>query len=833
VEDEPPSGTFAPWFFCASPPGAILRPEQLEEAKLEWLPAVVPGTVAMALRAAGRWELDRPLNADDHDWWYRTEFAAPASRERHCRLVLDGLATLAEVWLNGECILSSKNMFRRYQIDLAPYLQPVNVLALAFRSLTAALQDRRPRPRWKTNLVSHQQLRWYRTTLQGRIPSWSPPVPAVGPWQSIRLDTYAVKLSDLRLSTSLEPGIGVVALRCRLEASAPVKGLLLRVGDVESVVSIDGRGDYFQGRVRIPDPPLWWPHTHGEQPRLECTLVVATESEVHTVALGAIGFRHLEIPSGRGFEIRVNGVPVYCRGMCWTPVDIAALAGTEESFERALRLVRDSGANMLRVVGTMVYESDRFYELCDEYGIMVWQDFMFANMDYPVEDAGFAAEIELEAREQLARLSRHPSIVLYCGNSEVEQQAAMLGVPPQFWRNRWFAEQLPALGAEYHPSAAYVASSPSGGTMPFHVREGVSHYYGVGAYLRPVGEVRRADVQFTSECLGFSNLPEAATINALAGGLPLATHNPKWKERVPRDSGAGWDFEDVRDWYLREFFSVDPVRLRSFDLPRYLQLSRVVTGEIMSQVFSEWRSSHSNNRGGLVWFFKDLWPGAGWGIVDSLGIPKAAYYYLRRTWATRQVVLTDEGLDGLHLHIINETKQPLNGSIELMLLKDGHIVVARNESPCMVAPRSIRTLESDDLLNGFHDANYAYRFGPLKHDLAMATLLDDERQVVSEAVYFVQRRAPPPVSGGAIQATAVPMGAADYRVELKSDRFLQSVCLDADEFLPDDNYFHLPPNRTKTVRLRSRTGTAVRFKVYVEALNLPEPVRVSTISSAS
>ena len=117
---------------------------------------------------------------------------------------------------------------------------------------------------------------------------------------------------------------------------------------------------------------------------------------------------------------------------------------------------------------------------------------------------------------------------------------------------------------------------------------------------------------------------------------------------MPRDSGAGWDFEDVRDHYLQELFKVDAVRLRSFDMPRYLELSRVVTGEVMHAVYSEWRSSFSRCAGGLVWFFKDLWPGAGWGIVDSRGFPKAAYYYLRRAWQPRQVTITDEGLDGLH-----------------------------------------------------------------------------------------------------------------------------------------------------------------------------------------
>src|SRR5205085_4140347 len=134
--------------------------------------------------------------------------------------------------------------------------------------------------------------------------------------------------------------------------------------------------------------------------------------------------------------LKLNGVSVFCRGACWTCNDIVTLIGTEASLTHDLLLARAAGINMLRVGGTMVYESDRFYQLCDELGIMVWQDFMFANMDYPVDDTGFAANIAAEAKYQLGRLSRHPSVAMYCGSSEIEQQAAMLGMPREFWRNR-------------------------------------------------------------------------------------------------------------------------------------------------------------------------------------------------------------------------------------------------------------------------------------------------------------------------------------------------------------------------------------------------------------
>jgi beta-mannosidase len=824
---------FAAWSCCAQPAASITHPDHLQETPADWLPAIVPGTVASTLHANGQWDINQPLDADGKDWWYRTSFPAPSIQGGLCFLCLDGLATLAEVWLNGHHLVTTDNMFRAYRIDIAAQLQEHNELAIVFRSVTHDLIPKRPRPRWKTNLVNHQQIRWHRTTLLGRIPGWSPPVPAIGPWRAVRLDFGPVCVSEPRIATTLEGDVGVVTLHARLDTATLLEQASLQVGNyqVAAEVQADADGCHIHATLRIPDPPLWWPHTHGEQHLLDSVLMIHVGGEVHEFPSGKISFRQLEVKHENGFEVFVNGEPIYCRGACWTVNDIVALDGTPTSLEHDLRLARAAGMNMLRVGGTMIYESDRFYQLCDELGIMVWQDFMFANMDYPVEDSSFAANIAAEAKYQLSRLSKHPSVVMYCGSSEIEQQAAMLGMPRELWRNRWFGERLPALCAEYHPGTGYVPSTPSGGVMPFHVKSGITHFYGVGAYMRSPMEVRRADVKFTPECLAFANVPDQQAVNALMNGsLPVA-HHPQWKQRIPRDTGAGWDFEDIRDFYLRHFFGVDPVQLRCFDMVRYLQLSRVVTGEMMAQVYAEWRSAYSHNHGALVWFFKDLWPAAGWGIVDSLGIPKAAYYYLRHSWQNRQVTITDEGLDGLHLHIINETTQPLNGSVELLLLKDAHIVTARQEVPCQLLPRSRQTLESDAMLDRFYDVSYAYRFGPAKHDVVVATLYDDKHQAISDAYHFMHQREPIMLSECNLEINTELIDKGRYQVTLRTDRFLQSVSFDVEGFLPDDNYFHLCPSREKRVLFTPFKDCKGALKGYVEALNLRNPVKIAVTKS--
>lgn len=814
----------APWTCCAQAPGASAEPAAVQG---DWFAAEVPGTVASALRARGQWNHQNPPDVDAQDWWYRTTFAAAErSVDEFYALCFDGLASLADVWLNGELILSSDNMFRGYRVDVGKVLRDENELVIRFRSLTADLKRKRPRPRWKTNLVNNQQLRWLRTSLLGRIPGWSPPVPAVGPWRAVRLERAAVLLSDIQRTASLVGAEGIVRFRATVTSSLKIVSARLCIG--AHSVELECEDDLLRGELRIQHPDLWWPHTHGAPTLYVSKVIIETAVGQHEFPLERTGFRRIEVSNDPGFAIQVNGERVYCRGACWTTNDIFTLGGMEESLRHDLTLARDAGMNMLRIGGTMAYESDVFYRLCDELGILVWQDFMFANMDYPVEDAAFAENITIEAKQQLDRLAQHPCVAVYCGNSEIEQQAAMLGMARELWRNRWFGEQLPALCSQHHPGTAYVPSSPSGGVLPFHTRTGVTHYYGIGAYLRSMRELRQADVKFTSECLGFANIPEPEAIDEIMGGLMPVMHHPRWKQRVPRDTGAGWDFEDVRDHYLRELFNVDPVTLRSFDMPRYLELSRVASGEMMARTFAEWRSGHSRNAGALVWFYKDLWPAAGWGIVDSTGTPKAAYYQLKRLWQTRQLTLTDEGLDGLHLHVSNETAESIDGFVEVQLLREPNVSVGRHEIALKVGPRSLETRSVDEILGSFYDVNYAYRFGPQAHHVVIATWFSAEREVISESVHLTRARDPMalPLSAEMLSAKAEALGDGRYRVTLKSDRFLHSVRLSAKGFLPDDNYFHLAPDRLKVVVFAPSAGKGGVLGAYVEALNVTGEIAV-------
>jgi beta-mannosidase len=370
----------------------------------------------------------------------------------------------------------------------------------------------------------------------------------------------------------------------------------------------------------------------------------------------------------------------------------------------------------------------------------------------------------------------------------------------------------------------WVANSPTGGALPFAANSNVSHYYGVGAYLRPLEDARRAEVRFTSECLAFANVPEAATIARLPGGGEGLPHHPKWKARVPRDSGASWDFEDVRDHYLRLLYGVDPLALRYGDPDRYLRLSRAVTGEVMEEVFAEWRRGRSTCAGGLVWMYQDLWPGAGWGVVDSLGAPKAAWHALKRAFRPVQVTLTDEGVNGLAVHVINETGEPVAATLSLACLRNGEVPVLRAERALVLEPRSAHEIAAASLSGTFFDMTYAYRFGPPPHDVTVAAITDASGRRLAEAFHFPQGRG---ATRAELGLSAVLEGHdGSWTLRLQSQRCAQSVHVDDERFRAEDEWFHLAPGIERQVRLVARDGASDAVPDgEVHALNGVSPVR--------
>ena len=819
------------WALAALAPGRALAPADLEAAHPEWIACTGPEPVAAALRAAGRWDLDHPRDFDGEDWWYRCRFSSVDSGEP-ARLRFDGLATIADVWLNAEHILHSDNMFVAQTVDVARQLRPDNELLLRFHALAPLLSSRQPRPRWRTALVSHQSLRWYRTSLLGRMPGWCPPVAPVGPWRPIVLERSPLRAADALVHAALDGDAGEVRVDFRLTcpAGSAVSGTAAVGNSDAPLVCRPFSNDEYAvtAVVRVPGAERWWPHTHGPQPLYDVRACVTVAGVEEIFDLGRVGFRTIEVdrgPDGRGFGLVINGAPVFCRGACWAPLDVARLSADGATYGAAIEQLRTAGMNMVRVGGTMAYEDDAFHDRCDEAGILLWQDLMFASMDYPWHDEAFARSALLEATQVIQAIQSRPSLAVVCGNSEVDQQAAMLGLSAARRSTDDAAEQLASVVHAIAPGTPWVPTTPTGGTFPFQVDTGVSHYYGVGAYRRPFEDARRAGVRFAAECLAFSNVPDRVATDEFQPAKGGVLDNPRWKARVPHDSGADWDFEDVRDHYVEQLFGVVSAVLRARDPERYLALGRVATGEAMLRAFSEWRRPGSTCRGALVWLSRDLWPGAGWGVIDATGRPKAAYWYLKRALAPVALLVIDEGLNGLWIHAVNDTGTAVEGDLRIALYRDGNRLGEAASASVQLPARGHASIHADALFAGFRDLTYAYRFGPPAHDVVAATLRDRATgELLSEACYF-PHQLPAGRATDLGLAARVESTAQGYVLVLETNRFAHAVSIDVEGFSPEDNYLHLAPGEARRIGLRATIDGAIP-RGRVEALNGCESVPI-------
>ncbi len=788
----------AGWHMVLTAAGAHERPEDVPAAA-ERVAAPVPGTVAEALEKAGRFDRHAPVPLDGQDAWYFLTLADEAPGPAILRF--DGLATIAEVFFNGVPVLSSQSMYEGHDVPVE--LTGTDELAICFRALAPHLDRSGPRARWRPQMMNSQGLRLIRTTTLGYMPGWCPEVHAAGPWRPVSLIRPGrLRIAGLSLTSELtSEGDGIVSLS--FTADAEGESIVLVCGGREQAV-VRGEDGVYSATLRLSEVEPWWPHTHGSPVLHDVALRI--DGEIHP--LGRTGFRRVEIDrgaAGDGFSLHVNGEPVFCRGAVWTSADIVRLPGLRSDYEPWLRLCAEAGMNMIRVGGTMAYETPDFFALCDELGLMVWQDLMFANFDYPVRDEAFLAHVAAEVQHLLSGIGASPSLAVLCGGSEIYQQAAMLGLPERFWTGPLTEEVLPGLAAKLRPDVPYVANSPSGGAMPFAPNAGVTHYYGVGAYCRPLDDARRADVRFAAECLAFANVPQQRTLDRHLPVPPV--HDPRWKARVPRDRSASWDFEDIRDHYLQELYGSDPARLRREDPGRYLDLSRAVTGEVAEACFAEWRRGASRCGGALVWTLQDLLPGAGWGIIDATGEPKPIWYALKRAFRPVQVSLTDEGTNGLDVHVLNETAVALDVELEVTCLRAGQQPVVGGRRELLLEPRTGARLPATDLFGAFFDTTYAFRFGPPSHDVTVARLRDKESgAMLAEAFHFpLGRRAA--FHDAAIEARVVKEDGG-FVLELSTDRLAQSVHVDIDGYRATDDWFHLAPGVPKRIVLHACPGVS-------------------------
>ena len=636
------------------------------------VPATVPGCVHLDLLAAGLIP-DPYVDANEKllgwigrtDWRYETAFDWEGGA---CTdLVALGLDTVAVVELNGAVVAETRNMHRSYRIPVAELLQPGrNTLAVTFTgALTAAEQA-------ETELGARPHVNRHPYNAVRKMASdfgwdWGPEIMTAGIWKPVYLESWQhAGIDGVRPLVALDGDTGVVSvfvdLRWAPEASEPLR-LEVSVGDARTAVEVPAGLRSAFAEVRVPMAKKWWPHGFGDQPLYDVAVrLCGGDGDVGDVDQwhGRIGFRTVELDTtpdehGTPFTLRVNGQPVFARGVNWVPGDCFPSRVVRDLYAQRLNQARDANVNLVRVWGGGIYESDDFYDLCDELGLLVWQDFLFACAAYSEEEP-LRGEVVAEAREAVTRLSPHPSLALWNGGNENVWGYHDWGWQDELagrsWGWQYYTRILSDIVEELDPTRPYTPGSPCSPDPQLHPNDsahGTMHIWDVWNDL-DYTEYRRHTPRFVSE-FGFQGPPAWATLTRAIREEDLRVGSRAMLVHQKADDGDGKLArgltshlpapESFADWHWAT--SLNQARAVAFGIEHLRSLSPRCMGAV-------------------VWQLNDVWPVVSWSAVDGDGRRKPLWYALRRAFRDR--LLTIQPRDGVPtLVAVNDSAQPWRGQI--------------------------------------------------------------------------------------------------------------------------------------------------------------------------
>ncbi|MFD4375725.1 glycoside hydrolase family 2 protein [Streptomyces sp. NPDC058486] len=619
------------------------------------LPAQVPGCVHSDLLAAG--VIPDPflgLNETEVAWvgrraWsYVTDLAAHAGGHERSELVFKGLDTAAEVLLAGTSLGSTRNMHRVHRFDVSGRSGPLEVRfdsAYDEAERVRALTGDRPN-------VYPEPFQYIRKMACSFGWDWGPTVVTAGMWRPVRIEHWSTaRLAEVRPLVTVDGTTGHVELRVgsvRTE-SGTGRRLTLRAAVAGTVAETSFEGDETVLSLEVPEPELWWPRGYGSQPLygLDVTLLDEDGTPLDTWSR-RIGFRTVTVDRspdehGTGFTFVVNGVRIFARGVNWIPDDVLPSRVTPERYRTRLTQAADANIDLVRIWGGGIYEDDAFYDVCDELGLMVWQDFLFACAAYP-EEQPLRGEVEAEARDNVVRLMPHASLVLWNGNNENlwgfrdwDWEQPLAG---DSWGEGYYLGVLPRIVAELDPTRPYTAGSPWSGSWDHHPndpRHGTHHSWEV--WNRQDYAEYRADVpRFCAE-FGWQAPPALATLRRALPGETLAPDSPGMLHHQKAEDGNGKLNRGIeRHFGLPEGDLGDLGQSeRGFD--RWHYLAQVVQARAVAAGIEHWRSHWPVCAGSVVWQLNDCWPVSSWAAIDGDGHLKPLYHELRRVYADRLLSL--------------------------------------------------------------------------------------------------------------------------------------------------------------------------------------------------
>ncbi|TDD49760.1 glycoside hydrolase family 2 protein [Kribbella antibiotica] len=651
--------------------------------------ATVPGEVHTDLLAAGL--IPDPFDGDNEsklawigstDWTYRTTFDWAADEHAVQELVADGLDTVATVTLNGTELGGTRNQHRGYRFDVTDVLVAgSNELVIAFEApVEAAQRFAETLGLWPhTNKHPYNAIRKMASNYGW---DWGPDLATAGIWKPIRVESWSgVRIDSVRPLASAD---GVLATHVALawSAGAAETTVTVEVGGTTATATVTPGTESVVLTSTVADVELWWPRGHGAQPLYDVSVAAGDDSWT-----GRVGFRDITMnvapdKDGGPFVLSVNGKPIYVRGANWIPDDAFVTRLNRSTYETSIQDALDAGMNLLRVWGGGIYETDDFYDICDEQGVLVWQDFLFACAAYS-EDEPLWSEVEAEAQQAVTRLSRHASLAVWNGNNEniwgyVEWgwRAPLAG---RKWGEGYYFDLLPKIVAELDPRTPYSEGSPYSYDHFIHPnddRNGTMHIWDVWNQV-DYTNYRKYKPRFVSE-FGFQGPPAWSTLTSVVHDEPLdpygeqmLVHQKAYEGNLKLERGLGdhlplWKSMD--DWHWTTQLN---------------QARAIIYG------IEHFRSLFPLNTGAIIWQLNDNWPVVSWAAVDGHGIRKPLWFALKKVYA-EHLLTVQPTEDGLVVAAHNDSDEPWSTQLTLTrrATGPGGETFARESIALEVEPRS-------------------------------------------------------------------------------------------------------------------------------------------------
>jgi beta-mannosidase len=788
----------------------------------EWHEAVVPGDVHLDLLRNKLIE-DPYFRKNESQlqwienaaWDYRTTVHADAAMlsHEHAELVFEGLDAACTVYLNGEKIAAPDNMFREWRLDVKGKLKAgSNDLLVSFPSPIKAAQEVADKDPWHARI--HADAKSYiRKAAYEYGWDWGPRFVTSGIWQPVHLDMWNeariadvfVEQKDVSATVAhLDVQTEVVATHPGAANMTITYGMGSAMVKAERRITLNSGVNHLDLPVDIDHPSLWYPTGYGAQPIYHFHVQIDVDGSAEDQKDAKTGLRSIVLRRdpdkwGRSFEFVVNGIPVFAKGADVIPFDSFPNRVTTAQYRRNLQSAKDANMNMVRHWGGGYYESQEFYDICDELGLMVWQDMMFGN-DWQPGTYDFKQQIEREAEYQMKRLRNHASLTLWSGNNETELVRDWNGrandsaeARMHSWENYLteFSGILARTAARLDPEIPYWPSSPSADyeDLSDTYQSGDNHDWSVWHGNADFSEYEKRPWRFVSE-YGFQSFPEMKTVESFT----LPEDRTSIFTPVMLAHQKNWDGNKVIHDYMLRYFG-EPK-----DFPSFLYASQVLQAEGIKVGAEGFRRAMPKTMGSIFWQLNDCWPVASWSSIDYYGRWKALQYYARRFYAP--VLVSPHVEDGsLAVYVVSDKTVPQQGVLRLRIMNMDGKVLRETTKAVMIDPLASKVYQQLPLseLSDSGSLDLTRTFGAV--DLTIGG-----EKVSSNIVYFAQSKEIH-LSAASV-STKITVAKSGYEVTLLSKVLARSAYLsfgEADvEF--SENYVDILPNEPVTIHIISAAG---------------------------